>query len=1169
MTGNRYAIIIGVDTYKQKATWSQLPYVRGDVDGPDGIEHALMHDLGPSFVFQKDRIIKLSGFEATSDRIEKAFEKVSSKAGMEDLVLVYFSGHGIVHGHDLPVLATYETEWDRPHKTGVTFADVEDFAKSLRAQLVLIVDACFSGRILREKSSLRESLRNEEVNDIEGANEEAQMARERFKQLERLAVFASCQAEQVSRPGKGQTQSLFTQHFIAGLRGAGCALDGGEVTTKSLKSYLESIFIEETQKPAILIPGNQIITLSVPERPLGDILRITKDPWREYLATVCVRYRNSPLVSRGGFVDIEYDSCIVLNRPSHEQVQQANNIVSTLRGVVTKSKEPSLAVLLGDVGSGKTTLLKRLDFELAELWLEGDKTVPFPIWISLNDFRNVRLSDEISREQRSQEIIPPRSFRGIFIDILQYQYNLPIQWSTLPAECGEKPIVLIFDAFDEMFIETNREWLTASFRLLTWFLAKGAKIIVSCRTHFLRSDDELAEILQDAAPPQTEITIIKCQKFSPAQVERYIDSMSLTTDVASRCKKLVDKAFMGPSELARRPFLLEILVNSMPSKEPKAVISEGDIFEEFLNGWLGRDRWRFVRFLEDYKEAIERESAFDIGIDERGGGEDTELSKAEGRVREFIELLAEDLPLEKAAKVHYTEIPAKIRHRFPTLPEVFLNFFEYVIRTCSFLVRDSQGNYEFLHPSIQAYFAAWAILREVRRRRYGWDEEGRIKTVPKSLGRRLLDPKIREYICDMIDENDDDKLVSLARLDTTDNPNSLRYMTGNILSILRDYRKHNLSGLLLDKSLICDIDLSGTNLTKVDLTDCVIENVDFRDAIFDGTEIEGAQFVNVKLSGANLSGVKLRNGKTVVKNPTIDEYSLSKAPKIFQNVVSLSEKGDRDYHEPIVDTVEMKIIHGGRFWMGTDDPNAPDNERPAHEVEVADFWLDSHPVTNRQFGKFVKANPDWAKEPGIARTRNVYYLSLWSGDTPPTELMDHPVVYVSWFAAAAYADWAGKRLPTEAEWEYALRNNRHSHRLKYPWGNKYDDIPIELKKQLEQKPSQDIQELIKRHPNLVEKLGQKSTYKTPNDYANDYGLCDMSGNVNEFVQDWFDPEYWEKNKNKLMVNPTGSPYGQMKMLRGGSFLNHEPPALTCSYRRFLLPHNTNQDGGFRCARDAR
>ncbi|MDE0684928.1 MAG: SUMF1/EgtB/PvdO family nonheme iron enzyme, partial [Candidatus Poribacteria bacterium] len=118
---------------------------------------------------------------------------------------------------------------------------------------------------------------------------------------------------------------------------------------------------------------------------------------------------------------------------------------------------------------------------------------------------------------------------------------------------------------------------------------------------------------------------------------------------------------------------------------------------------------------------------------------------------------------------------------------------------------------------------------------------------------------------------------------------------------------------------------------------------------------------------------------------------------------------------------DMMFIGAGEFWMGSDDKDAEDDEKPRHAIYLDAFHIDKYEVTNAQYKKFIDANPQWQKGRIPRKYHDGDYLKHWDGNESPPDKGNHPVVYVSWYAAMAYAQWQGKRLPTEAEWEKAAR----------------------------------------------------------------------------------------------------------------------------------------------------
>ncbi|MBL8179636.1 MAG: formylglycine-generating enzyme family protein [Bryobacterales bacterium] len=229
----------------------------------------------------------------------------------------------------------------------------------------------------------------------------------------------------------------------------------------------------------------------------------------------------------------------------------------------------------------------------------------------------------------------------------------------------------------------------------------------------------------------------------------------------------------------------------------------------------------------------------------------------------------------------------------------------------------------------------------------------------------------------------------------------------------------------------------------------------------------------------------------------------------------------------------MVFIPRGEFLRGRshalpDDglqwyPEVMKDDRPVKKIHVAPFYMDRTEVTNAGYARFIAAT----------KHRPPYH---WPNGQPPPDKLHHPVANVSWDDAAAYAKWAGKRLPTEAEWERACRGLREG--ATYSWG--------------ESKPTP--------------KLARFGTVTGPQDSArcpaNDFGLHDIAGNVWEWTQDWYDRDYYAVSPN---TNPQGPPTGRYRVLRGGSWAD-VPKYLTCAYRSWARPAERSPNIGFRCVK---
>lgn len=241
------------------------------------------------------------------------------------------------------------------------------------------------------------------------------------------------------------------------------------------------------------------------------------------------------------------------------------------------------------------------------------------------------------------------------------------------------------------------------------------------------------------------------------------------------------------------------------------------------------------------------------------------------------------------------------------------------------------------------------------------------------------------------------------------------------------------------------------------------------------------------------------------------------------------------------DGVPMVLIPEGSFPMGVPhgDRDGGRDEYPRHDVFVNNFYIDKFELTNSRYLEFVKATNHRIPQNPKNATRN-----LWQGDTITESLADRPVVNVDWADANAYCQWAGKRLPTEAEWEKAAKGTADR---RFPWGNV---------------------EPTNKHLNFNQQWIGEKTLMPVGSYElgkSPFGVYDMAGNVWEWVNDWYDAKYYEKSPAK---NPTGPETGTKRVLRGSGWQN-ETPTVRIFTRVDSDPTIRNESTGFRCAMDVR
>ena len=249
------------------------------------------------------------------------------------------------------------------------------------------------------------------------------------------------------------------------------------------------------------------------------------------------------------------------------------------------------------------------------------------------------------------------------------------------------------------------------------------------------------------------------------------------------------------------------------------------------------------------------------------------------------------------------------------------------------------------------------------------------------------------------------------------------------------------------------------------------------------------------------------------------------------------------------DGMTMLYVPAGEFQMGSD--NRGGDEKPVHTVYLDAFWFDQTEVTNAMFSKFID---DTGYETDAQKTGKsyVYKDGSWSQingtdwqhpsgpDSDISDRMTHPVIHVSWNDASAYCEWAGRRLPTEAEWEKAAGWDANTKKQRvYPWGDSIDDS----------------------YANYNSNVGDTTVVGSYEKGASFYSAYDLAGNVWEWVADWYDESYYTSSPSS---NPTGPNSGSTRVLRGGSWYNSED-AQRSAIRYWSDPTNTNVDLGFRCS----
>jgi formylglycine-generating enzyme required for sulfatase activity len=239
--------------------------------------------------------------------------------------------------------------------------------------------------------------------------------------------------------------------------------------------------------------------------------------------------------------------------------------------------------------------------------------------------------------------------------------------------------------------------------------------------------------------------------------------------------------------------------------------------------------------------------------------------------------------------------------------------------------------------------------------------------------------------------------------------------------------------------------------------------------------------------------------------------------------------------------------------MGSEDGN--DDEKPVHTVYLDAYWMDQTEVTNAMFALFLTDLGNQSEGGATWLDVNRYANIKQSGSnwSPESGFEEHPVVEVTWYGARAYCTWAGRRLPTEAEWEKATRGEIG---FIYSWGNDFEC----------NKGNSDDETSFDSYVVLggvgCDGFIQTAPVGSFPGGASPYGLLDMTGNIWEWVLDWYGSGYYH---NSPIGNPQGPSSGDSRVIRGGSWSNNTSD-LRSTYRGWVNPRLTINDIGFRCAR---
>ncbi|MGV7229453.1 MAG: SUMF1/EgtB/PvdO family nonheme iron enzyme [Nitrospirales bacterium] len=297
----------------------------------------------------------------------------------------------------------------------------------------------------------------------------------------------------------------------------------------------------------------------------------------------------------------------------------------------------------------------------------------------------------------------------------------------------------------------------------------------------------------------------------------------------------------------------------------------------------------------------------------------------------------------------------------------------------------------------------------------------------------------------------------------------------------------------------------------------------------DANELLKVSVGNTKIDKRVVERVKITRPQQILMRVLLDKVTIDYKVRV-EGAVNL-EAAPTPRTKTGKDEAPMVLVPAGAFTMGSHEGEGESNEHPLHTVDLDAYYIDQYEVTEDSYSRFLlqtnRAHPDY-----------------WSGGAGRNA--QKPIVGINWDDAQAYCEWAGKRLPTEAEWEKAARG---TDKRTYPWG---ESKPNSSTANFGEDP------LSKTVWGRLKAVGSYEQGKSP------YGAYDMAGNVGEWVADWLGLDYYGQTPKK---NPTGPSDGTYKILRGGSWAD-TPAELRSAYRLWGTPTGRYAFHGVRCAQDA-
>lgn len=448
--------------------------------------------------------------------------------------------------------------------------------------------------------------------------------------------------------------------------------------------------------------------------------------------------------------------------------------------------------VLGDYGTGKSSFCLQLTYKLAKRYIEDPVSHRIPVFISLRDYATA-----VSVQQLVTDLL-----------LNKYSINLP-NYAVFEKVLESGKLVLILDGFDEMATRVDKRVTLRNFEELCRLVVPNSKTILTCRTHYFKSHTHALDLLSQSEQTELMKSVIKRPNFEIMELLEFDDSqiqqlLRLRTDKWEEYWRHIQRTW-NLEDLARRPILLDMIIKTLP--ELVAAGREADaarLYYEYTQFWIEREDWHSVM---------------------------TKRGKAV-----FMEELANLMYSNEGKEwIGYRDLPRPIKEHFrqQIVTSEDLDYYDHDTRACSFLNRDREGNYKFIHRPFMEFFVAKRLVRHL--------EDGR------SIGIRdtMLPPVIAGFVEKLLSRRD--RLWGMIETTRGKRFQQTRYIGGNAVSLLKRMGE-SLAGTDLSRTVLRNADLSGANLEAADL-----RGADLREVALDYALVAGANLQGADLEGATFS----------------------------------------------------------------------------------------------------------------------------------------------------------------------------------------------------------------------------------------------------------------------------------------------------------------------------